>query len=92
MLSVSAQSGHLSELVKVRGMALCVQCIRSVFHKIYLFFKGNIWIFPEGVADFLVYKLRDWVVSFIVCVVGGWCGIIELLPSLVVVARGVSVA
>ena len=53
-------------------------------------FKGNLWILPEGVADFLVCKLRDWVVSFIVCVVGGWCGIVQLLPSLVVVDRGVS--
>ena len=78
--------------VELRGMALCVQCIRSIFHEIYLLFKGNIWIFPEVVANFLVFKLRDWVVSFIVCVVGGWCGIVKLLPSLVVVARGVSAA
>ena len=66
---------------KVRGMALCVQCIRSIFHEIFLLFKGNLWIFPEGVADFLVCKLRDWVVSFIVCVVGGCCGIIKLSGS-----------
>jgi len=57
-----------------------------------LLFKGNLWIFPKGVADFLVCKLRGRVVGFIVCAVGGWCGIVKLLPSLVVVARGVSAA
>ena len=78
--------------IKARGMVLCVQCIRSIFHEIYLLFKGNLWIFPEGVADCLVCKLRGRVVGLIVCVVCGWCGIIKLLPSLVVVSRGVSAA
>ena len=73
--------------VKVRGMALCVQCIRSIFHEICLLFKGNPRIFPEGVADFLVCKLRDWVVSFIVCIGGEWRGIVKLVLSLVVVAK-----
>ena len=76
--------------VKARGMALCVQCIRSIFHEVYLLFKGNLWIFPEGVADCLVCKLRGRVVGLIVRVVCGWGGIVKLLPSLVVVARGVS--
>ena len=43
--------------VEVEGMALCVQCIRAILHKIYLLFKCNLWIFPEGVADLLVCKL-----------------------------------
>eukprot|EP00983_Pelagomonas_calceolata_P132998 1161923-Pelagomonas_calceolata.AAC.6 len=42
---------------------------------------------PQGVADILVSKSRDWVVCFSVCGVGGWYGIVKFLPSLVVEAR-----
>eukprot|EP00983_Pelagomonas_calceolata_P089678 1157334-Pelagomonas_calceolata.AAC.23 len=53
-------------------------------------FKGDLWVIPEGFADFFVGKLRGWVVSFRIgsVVLGrGLLGRIKPLPAIAIVAR-----
>eukprot|EP00983_Pelagomonas_calceolata_P066146 1148882-Pelagomonas_calceolata.AAC.2 len=55
--------------------------------------EGDLWVIPEGVVDFFVGKLRGWVARFRngSGIMGNRLhGIVELLPAIVIVARGIS--
>eukprot|EP00983_Pelagomonas_calceolata_P014670 465702-Pelagomonas_calceolata.AAC.2 len=47
--------------VESDGMFLGVDCFRAA--SLY-FFPDDLWVIPDEFADFLVGKLRGWVVSF----------------------------